>query len=1143
MRIGLLSCAIVLISALAAAPASAKTAYWHLSSGTAPTNLTPGGKGKVIATVVNLGDEVTSGTITVVDKLPEGLTATTAVGQLANETGELFECAVMTAREVVCHDSAFRLDPSTGLKITVNVDVGQEVLGNNRVEASGGKAEPAALERPVRLNAATAPYEVERYEFKPEEELGSADQQAGSHPFQLTTAFGLSQTGKQEPVALTKELQFSLPPGLIGNPQSTPRCSEADFSSYVGVKNLCPTDTVVGVAEVTIEEPKNFNTGPEARTVPVFNLEPAEGEPARFGLEVLKDPVVLETSVRTGSDYGVTVIAKSSSQTAGLISSVVSIWGVPGDPRHNAARGWKCVEALESLECKKQQEEEEEAQKAAKEKGEEPKPFLVLPTTCATPLKSPMRARSWVPGAPLLPPVESEFEESFSGCLSLPFAPLLAGRETEPGVRQPGVEPYTEAGGKPAKLEAGSTPAGLTVRVTVPQPETDTGLAESATKETTVALPEGVQLNPGAANGLEACTALQMGFLGASEPTQTLNNQFSPEESLCEGQAKGSKVGTISIVSPDLEEPLTGFVYLASEGTNPFEPPLVLYVDAFNKKSGVRVKLAGKVTPNPVTGQLVSTFENTPPVPFSELIFSFFSGGRASISTPPLCGGYTTTSSFVPWSGNAPATPSATFPITSSCSASNPQPFAPGFSAGANNLQAGGFTSFALTLGIPDGSQALTGLSTHLPPGMAAMLSSVTPCPIAQADAAQCGPESLVGHSTSITGLGSQPFTLPGSVYLTGPYDGAPFGLSVATPAVAGPFNLGNVIANSTIEVDPNTAAVTVTARETRILDPRGATTVASSPLPTIIKGVPVALKAINVTVDRPNFQFNPTNCGPLAITGALAGSQGALVPISTHYQVANCENLPFGPKLTAATNGTASKVNGTNLNVTVTSAGLGQANIAKVFLQLPAALPSRLTTIQKACPDTVFNANPATCDEGSLIGHATIHTPVLKGPLTGPAYLVSHGNAAFPDVEFVLQGEGILLVLDGKTDIKKGITYSRFEAAPDAPFTTFETTLPAGPHSALTAYTPATPYNVCKTNLEMPTEITGQNGAVIKRITKIAVQNCGAVLSSKETALQKALKACKKKYAKNKKKRQKCEAAARKKYAPKKKKAAKKKK
>jgi hypothetical protein len=231
-----------------------------------------------------------------------------------------------------------------------------------------------------------------------------------------------------------------------------------------------------------------------------------------------------------------------------------------------------------------------------------------------------------------------------------------------------------------------------------------------------------------------------------------------------------------------------------------------------------------------------------------------------------------------------------------------------------------------------------------------------------------------------------------------------------------------------------------------------------------------------------------------------------------------------------------ASKKNGASLDVKIESAGFGQANIRKVILKLPKALPSRLDTIQQACPQEVFAVNPATCDEGSLIGRATIRTPVLASPLTGPGYLVSHAGAAFPDVDFVLHGEGITLVLTGKTHIEHGITESRFEAAPDAPFTTFETELPTGPHSALTAYTPATPYNLCKTTLDMPTEITAQNGTVIQQTTHIAVTGCGSTgvesyKAKQEKLRNRALKACRAKYKKNRHKRIICERQARKRY------------
>jgi hypothetical protein len=1077
-------------------PALAAAPYWALSSTSAPTNLPPGGEGKIIVTASNLGDavmEAGGASITLTDKLPAGVTAVSILGTQGSLT---FPCT-LSSGEPSCTDSSLDVLPSTGLKLAIKVKVDPKVPSatvlENEIKATGGGAPPASVRQPVRVDESPAQFGVQKYELKPEEEGGAPATQAGSHPFQLTTSFTLNQTAAEEGVALPKNLKFNLPAGLIGNPLAIPPCSWANFTTIVpGPANLCGPESAIGIAEVTINEPLVYPNGPATETVPVFNVEPGPGEPARLGFEVDRVAEVLDTSVRTGSDYGVVVTAKTTSQTAGVISSRVTIWGVPGDPRHNVSRGWECAGGGAN--------NPSFFPKCSEQKLPPVVPFLTMPTSCGTPLKAPMQAQSWVPGTEYLPPVESEFQESMEGCEPLQFTPSL------------NVEPDTQSA---------STPAGLTTTVTMPQAETAGGRAQSAVKATTVTLPEGLLLNPGAANGLDACAAFEVGLEPEiPEAAQIENNHFSPGPVGCHDQAA---VGSVSIKSPDLRNPLRGLVYLAREHTNPFEAPLVIYLVAKDKLSGVLVKLAGTVTPDPATGRLVSTFENTPQVPFEELNLKFFTGPRASVSTPSLCGAYATETAMTPWSTGSPASlPASTFNVSSGpgggpCPA-NPLPFAPSLQAGSTNAQAAGFSPFTLTINRPDGQQALQGLTLQLPTGLAGVLASVTPCPEPQASKNECGPQSLVGHSTASSGLGPEPFTLSGQVFLTGPYTGstvppgtpaAPFGLSVVTPAVAGPFNLGDVTVRSRIDVDPSTAAVTVT----------------SDPFPTMLKGVPVELKQINVTTDRPNFQFNPTNCSPLSIGARLTGSQGSSIPVSYPFKVTGCAALPFAPKFEASTEARTSKANGASLRVRVTSTGLGVANIGKTKVTLPIALPSRLTTIQKACVDKVFEANPDSCAEGSNIGTAIIHTPVFNNPLKGPAYLVSHGNAAFPDVEFVLRGEGVTIILDGKTDIKKGITTSSFETLPDAPFTEFETVLPEGPHSALGANG-----NLCAQPLIMPTVITSQSGVVITQQTKMKVSGCPKKRTlTRAQKLTKALKACRKQ--RSRPRRAVCERQARRKY------------
>lgn len=173
------------------------------------------------------------------------------------------------------------------------------------------------------------------------------------------------------------------------------------------------------------------------------------------------------------------------------------------------------------------------------------------------------------------------------------------------------------------------------------------------------------------------------------------------------------------------------------------------------------------------------------------------------------------------------------------------------------------------------------------------------------------------------------------------------------------------------------------------------------------------------------------------------------------------------------------------------------QSDLAKVKVDLPKQLPSRLTTLQKACQSSTFNANPAECPPGALIGAVKIITPILPVPLVGPVYFVSHGGGAYPDLVIVVEGYGVRVDVVGHTSIStKAITSTSFTSIPDFPFNSFEIYLPQGPDSALAAGT-----KLCSTKLLMPTIFTAQDGVQLKRNIKMTVSGCAKAKSGKAAA------------------------------------------
>lgn len=610
-------------------------------------------------------------------------------------------------------------------------------------------------------------------------------------------------------------------------------------------------------------------------------------------------------------------------------------------------------------------------------------------------------------------------------------------------------------------------PTGVTTELSLPHDLSPAGLDSSQLKTATVILPEGMTLNPSAAAGLAACTPSQ------ARITSTTPGVACPD---------ASKVGTVTLQVPGLPaDSLTGNLYLGGPESGPItDPPFTMYIDAESARYGISVRLKGSVSPDLTTGRVTASFTENPEQPFSSLVLHLKGGALAPIANPLTCGTASTLTAFSPFSGTATQTGTIGFPVDNGSGGACPSPLPFSLTQSTVNqaANAGGHTNFTFSLDRADGHQYLQKVKTTLPAGLSAAIPAVALCGEPQASAGTCPDASKIGVASVLAGSGSTPFQFAGPVYLTGPFNGAPYGLSIAVPAVAGPFNLGVVVTRATINVDPSTARVTV-----------------ESVLPTIVKGVPLRLRRVTVNVNQQNYLFNPTNCSPLATESTLTSTFGAIQNISTPFQVANCSSLKFKPTFKASTSAKTSKANGASLTTTVTQAA-GEGNIKSVTVQLPKALPSRLTTLQKACTEATFASNPFHCPSGSFVGGATVVTPTLPGKMTGPAILVSHGGAAFPDLDLVLESNGVRIVLVGNTDIKKGITTTKFASTPDVPVTSVTVNLPVGSHSALTANT-----NLCANPLTMPTTMVGQNGATIKQNTKITVNNCGVRIVGKKVA------------------------------------------
>jgi hypothetical protein len=1018
-RLALLAAACAALAALA--PASARAdVQWRLASAHGPQDMPPGGRGQYVIDAYNVGDADTDGTpYTIVDTLPAGLTASAA-------TGIGWSCAGVGSGVVTCSSTDHVFAPAANanrrgaaqpLQITVDVPSTAAGVADNAIAISGGSAgaAPATATDPTTFSsqppAGTTPTgfgfvpgSVRADAFAAADPAAAVARQAGSHPFELridlAMTLGLGEDPDDvafgdlfysEPQEHLRTLEARLPAGLIGDPQATPRCDAIQLdSSGPSSKGSCPANTQVGTIDMLLQFGKQLAPVNGSTDVPIYNVTPPQGASVALGLILQGNPVLIIGSVDPSDRYAVIARIEGVPELVWIRSARLTLWGVPADPAHDPLRLEPVSGAM-----------------GTPFTGAPIRPFLTLPSRCDAGDAVQVRADSWQhPGVftPWIDAIPGGPPAAATGCTDprFRFQPTIS---AQPQARTP------------------STPTGLDVDLDVPQKDDavqaasqlyagsgdDRAIATPPLRDATVVLPAGMAISPSAADGLLACGPAQIGLGDDAAPS-------CPD---------ASKVGTVSIATPLLPDPLTGSVYLAAQGDNPFGSLLAVYLVA--SAPGIVVKLAGQVTPDPVSGRLTVTFDDNPQLPFSRLHLELDGGPRAPLVTPATCGAETTSATLSSWNAALPAVQASdTFTISGDgngapCAARG---FAPGFVAGTTNPVAGRDSPVIARFTRGDGDQELGRVDVALPRGLLGRLAQVDLCPDAAARVGTCGAGARIGTAIVGAGPGPDPFFIDdGAVYLTGPYEGAPFGLSIVVHALAGPFDLGTVIVRGQVQVDRTTAALRVV----------------SDPLPTILDGIPLQLRVAQVTVDRPHFTFNPTNCAPTHATARISSTSGTVATRRSRFQVGDCAALPFHPGLsvTVGRRGHTGRHHSTPLVATVRMAA-GEANLRAVSVSLPDVLTGLLSVVDRACTRAQFDAG--RCAQ-ARIGSAVADTPLLRRPLRGTAYFVKVPGArpgALPNLMIALRGQ-VDVDLVGKIAIPGGTRLAaHFDGVPDVPIRSF---------------------------------------------------------------------------------------------------------
>lgn len=1104
--------ALALATAMLFASAASASAggLWQIRA-LSDTNAAPGGTIKTVVQLDSVGDEATPKTIggneencvagapapadptkcfRVSATFPAGLTP---VGFQPELTA--WKCAI-AGQTVNCAYPAdeLNIDPmgiadSTRLAYTAAVDPGASGILTSSFEVSGGEADNSAQTvDPVQVSAELPEFGLEAFDATATaDKAGSPETKAGAHPYEQQTFFDHnsfpvapeSLIGHFNPVAGNRDILVDLPPGFLGNPSVLEQCTTAQLAhgTFIVQKPLCPEESQVGT--LTLKVANSTFGFPDQGATPLYNMVPPPGTVARFGVNFIGTIVTLDARLVPDAEgrYVVSVGGHKLSNAIGVKGSGVNFWGVPADPSHERMR--HCAGSENPPEngfCPSKAEQ---------------LPFLRMPTSC-DPAGQPwsIQTDSWVTAGAQTPagnPILSDPAWKTRSALShqSPGYPSDPSDWGAPIVLEDCQDvPFKPTVSITPTTNQADSPSGLHFELTMPQEglEDKDAISESDLRRATVTLPEGMKVNPSAAGGQASCSAAQIGL---SSPVGQAPIVFNDGPQHCPDAAK---LGTAEIETPVLDHALKGNIFLAAQGDNPFHSLLALYITVEDPQTGITLKLAGKISADPTTGQLRTTFDNNPQLPFSSLAVDLFGGSRAALRTPARCGTYQTAAELAPWSGNAPEQVNVPFTISSGPhgSACPTGAFDPKLSAGMVNPLAGTHSPFILRLTREDGTQEIGGLSLVLPPGLLASLGGIPYCPdaalasiptaegtaAAQMASPACPAASALGTVTVGAGAGPNPFyTQTGKAYWAGPYKGAPISLAVVVPALAGPFDLGNVVVRTRFEVEPETARITAI----------------TDPLPSSLYGIGLDVRDVRVDLDRPNYTLNPTNCDPMSFESDISSTTGTVVHRSEHFQVGGCERLAFKPKLSLKLKGGTKRADHPALRA-VLRMPEGGANIAKAQVTLPHSAFIDQSHFKTICTRAQYAAGAgggSECPKGSIYGKARVYSPILGYYLRGPVFLRSAPTRELPDLVVSLGGQIHIDVVGHIDSHNKGIR-TTFESVPDAPVSKFILEMQGGKKGLIQNST-----NLCKGTHKATANFDGQNGKVSDLRPEL-VPDCG---------------------------------------------------